>query len=187
MAMKVQLSGEQRTIAQLKAFDNDAYKRIEKALKKSGEIVRDQALKDTPRVALSGWGKWASLGQGRWVPLKPGQTRDLGYDYGTVAGGIKINLTQDKKNWGQNLFFVRVVTMSWGGAVYTLSGSKRKRASSGERYRGISFVDNLNRKHGTEYPRGLLSAVKKKQSEARPLFEAAMKEAIIAYDRIINR
>ena len=185
--MKLQVSGAQRTIALLKAFDNDAYKRIEKALKKSGEIVRDQARADTPRVALSGWGKWSTKDPGRWVPLEPGQTRDLGYDYGTVARGIKINLTQDKKKFGHNLFFVRVVTMSWGGAVYTLSGSKRKRASSGERYRGISFVDNLNRKHGTEYPRGLLSAVKKKQGEARPLFEAAMNEATIAANRAINR
>ncbi len=185
--MKLQVSGAQRTIALLKAFDDDAYERIEKALIASGEIVRDQALKDTPRVALSGWGKWVSKGQGRWVPLKPGQTRDLGYDYVEVASGIKINLTQDRKNWGQNLFFVRVVTMSWGGAVYTLTGSKRERATSGEKYRGISFVDNLNRKHGTEYPRGLLSAVKKKQGEARPLFEAAMKEATVAANRIINR
>lgn len=185
--MKVTTSGEQRTIAQLKAFDNDAYKRIEKALKKSGEIVRDQAREDTPRVALSGWGKWSSKGQGRWVPLEPGQSRDLGYDYGTVSRGIKVSLSQSKKNWGHNLFFVRIVTMSWGGAVYTLTGSKRKRASSGERYRGISFVDNLNRKHGTEYPRGLLSAVKKKQDEARPLFEAAMNEATIAANRAINR
>ena len=187
MAMKVTVSGEQRTIAQLKAFDNDAYKKIEKALKQSGEVVRDQARADTPRVALSGWGRWISKGQGRWVPLAEGQTRDLGYDYGSVAQGIKIKLSQSKKNWGHNLFFVRIVTMNPGGAVYTLTGSKRLRASSGEKYRGISFVDNLNRKHGTEYPRGLLSAIKKKQDVARPLFEAAMNEATIAANRAINR
>lgn len=185
--MKVTVSGEQRTIALLKAFDDDAYKRIAVALKDAGEVVRKEARYDTPRVALSGWGKWVSKGQGRWIPLEAGQTRDLGYSYGTVARGIKINLTQDKKKFGHNLFFVRIVTMSPGGAVYTLTGSKRKRALSGERYRGISFVDNLNRKHGTEYPRGLLSAIKKKQDEARPLFDAAMKEATIAANRAINR
>ena len=187
MAMKVSTSGEQRTIAQLKAFDNNAFKKIENALKQSGEVVRDQARADTPRVALSGWGRWISKGQGRWVPLAEGQTRDLGYGYGNVAQGIKISLSQSKKNFGYNLFFVRIVTMNPGGAVYTLTGSKKKRASSGEKYRGISFVDNLNRKHGTEYPRGLLSAIKKKQDVARPLFEAAMNEATIAANRAINR
>jgi hypothetical protein len=185
--MKVTVSGEQRTIAQLKAFDNDAYKRIEKTIIKAGEVVRDQARADTPSFGLSGWGKWSSTGQGRWVPLAPGERRDLGYDYGTVARGIKVSLSQNKKIFGHNLFFVRIVTTSVAGAVYTLSGSRRKRASSGERYRGISFVDNLNRKHGTEYPRGLLSAIKKKQDVARPLLEAAMNEATIAANRAINR
>jgi hypothetical protein len=188
MAMKVTVSGEQRTIAQLKAFDNEAYKRITKALRKAGEGVRDEARTLTPGGnALSNWGKWLATDAGRWVPLAAGERRNLGYSGGDVRSKIGVSLSQDKKNWGLNLFFVRIVTMDHGGAAYSLSGSKRKRASSGKPYQGISFVDNLNRKHGTEYPRGLLPAVKRKGPAARPLLEAAMNEAVVLANRAINR
>lgn len=188
MAMKVTTSGELRTINLLKAFDTDAYDRISKELYKAGNVVAKQAKEDTPGGnALSNWGKWSSSGQGRWIPLEPGQTRDLGYSGGDVRKKIRVSLSQDQRRWGHNLFFVRIVTMSTAGAVYTLSGARRRRAQSGERYRGISFVDNLNKKHGTDYPRGLLSAIRKKQDEARPLLEAAMKDATAAANRAINR
>ena len=187
MAMKVTLSGEQRTIYLLKTFDKDAYERIGKKMLEAGDLVADQAREDTPSGnALRNWGRWNDKGFGRWVPLAPGETRDLSYSGQRVHKGIKTNLTQDKQKFGHNFFYVRVVTMNPGGAAYTLSGSRRARRKSGKVYQGMTFVDNLNRKHGTEYPRGLLSAIKKKQDAARPLLEEAMRDAKVAVNRKLN-
>ena len=176
--MKVSTSGEQRTIALLKAFDNDAYKIINKKMIESGNIVRDEARQKTPGGnALSNYGKWIAKDRGR----------NLSYNGASVRQGIVTSSSQDTKKFGNNFFFVRISTKSAAGAIIALSGSRRERATRGQTYSGISFVDTLNREHGKEYPRGLLSAIKKKQDVARPLIEAAMNEATIAANRAINR
>ena len=177
--MKTQVTGEQRTIKLLEAFDRDAYKEITKTFRKAGEIVRDEARSNTPAdSALSGWGKWIAVDRGR----------DLGFVGSRVRSKISVSLSQDRRNWGQNLFMVRIVTMDWGGAVYTLSGSKQKRYKQERSYRGRTFTDNLNKKYsGDRYPRGLLAAVISKGPDARPKLEEAMADATRRANLIINR
>lgn len=177
--MKATVSGEQRTIKLLEAFDRDAYREISKGFKEAGKVVRDEARSNTPAGnALSNWGKWIAVDRGR----------DLGFNGSKVRRRINVNLSQDRRNWGENLFFVRIVTMDWGGAVYTLSGSKQKRFKQERSYRGRSFTENLNRKFsGDPYPRGLLAAVISKGPEARPRIEEVMADASRRANRIINR
>lgn len=179
MVMKAQVTGEQRTIKLLERFDRDAYNEIAKGFKKAGEKVRDEARINTPAgAALSNWGRWIAVDRGR----------DLGFSGTRVRAKIRVSLAQDKRKWGQNLYMVKIVTMDWGGAVYTLSGSKQKRYNQEKSYRGRTFTDNLNRKYaGDPYPRGLLRAVMTKGPDARKDLERVMDQATAYAERIINR
>jgi hypothetical protein len=59
--MKVRITGEQRAVAVLKAFDRDNFKVIDKGLKEAGEVLRDEVRRKTPTSSpLSGWGKWTA-------------------------------------------------------------------------------------------------------------------------------
>lgn len=177
--MRAQVSGEQRTIKLLQRFDKDAYDEIAKGFKKAGEKVRDEARIQTPAGnALSNWGRWIAVDRGR----------DLGFSGTRVRAKIRVSLAQDPRKWGQNLYMVKIVTMDWGGAIYTLSGSKQKRYSQEPSYRGRSFTDNLNKKYaGDPYPRGLLRAVMTKGPDARKDLERVMDQATAYAERIINR
>jgi hypothetical protein len=185
MVMKATVTGEQRTIALLKAFDKDAYNDISKAFKAAGEVVRNEARSNTPAGnALSNWGKW--------IAVDRGIERDLGFTGSRVRRRINVNLSQDRRNWGDNLFMVRIVTMDPGGAIFTLSGSKQKRRNAEIKtgYRGISFTKNLNDKFLGEkgkFPRGLLAAVQNRGPEVRPRLEEVMADATARANRIINR
>ena len=46
--MKVRVTGEQRAVAVLKAFDRDNFKVIDKGLKLAGEVLRDEVRSKTP-------------------------------------------------------------------------------------------------------------------------------------------
>ena len=177
--MKAQVTGEQRTIKLLERFDRDAYNEIAKGFKKAGEKVRDEARLQTPAGnALSNWGRWIAVDRGR----------DLGFSGTRVRAKIRVSLSQDQRKWGQNLYMVKIVTMDWGGAVYTLSGSKQKRYGQEKSYRGRTFTDNLNKKYaGDPYPRGLLRAVMTKGPDARKDLERVMDQATAYAERIINR
>jgi len=176
--MRARVEGEQRTIALIRAFDKTAYAEISKGFKKAGEKVRDEARAQTPAGnALSHWGRWIAVDRGR----------DLGFNGARVRAKIKVSLSQDQRKWGKNLFMVKIVTMDWGGAIYTLSGSKQKRYKQEKSYRGRSFTDNLNAKYvGDPYPRGLLRAVITKGPDARKDLERVMDQATAHADRIIN-
>lgn len=179
MVMKAQVTGEQRTIMLLERFDRDAYKEIAKGFREAGKKVRDEARDLTPAGnALSRWGRWIAVDRGR----------DLGFSGTRVRSKIQVSLSQDRRKWGENLYMVKIVTMDWGGAVYTLSGSKQKRYSSEKSYRGRTFTDNLNKKYsGDPYPRGLLRAVMTKGPDARKDLERVMEQATAYAERIINR
>ena len=177
--MNARLEGEQRTIMLLQRFDRTAYDEIAKGFRKAGEKVRDEARQQTPAGnALSNWGRWIAVARGR----------DLGFTGSRVRSKIRVSLSQDRRKWGQNLYMVKIVTMDWGGAVYTLSGSKQKRYNQERSYRGRTFTDNLNKKYaGDPYPRGLLRAVMKKGPDARKDLERVMDQATALAERVINR
>lgn len=184
MVMNAQVTGEQRTIKLLERFDREAYKEIAKGFRKAGEKVRDEARIQTPSGnALSNWGRWIAVDRGR----------DLGFTGTRVRSKISVSLSQDAHKWGKNLYMVKIVTMDWGGAVFSLAGTNEvKKKSTNPNPKGRTFGANLANKYrdqpGTvRGPRGLLYAVMTKGPDARKDLERVMDQASAYADRIINR
>ena len=123
--MKVKITGEQRAIAVLKAFDKDVFKGIDKGLKLAGEVLRDEVRSNTPSSSpLSRWGGWNATSVNR---KGVSSTRDLAYNATKVRMGIKVVTSQPKRETTGGKFRVAVATMSPAGAIFALSGSARKR------------------------------------------------------------
>ena len=182
--MKVQVTGEQRAIAVLKAFDRDNYKVIDKGLKLAGEVLRDEVRRKTPTSApLSGWGRWQATRVSR---KGVSSTRDLSYNTTKVRTGIKVTTKQGKKVSTGGEFQVAVATMSSAGAIFALTGSNEKRRS--ENYRGKSFYDNMNARFGEKYARGLNEAAKNKPvvAKAKEKVAEVIREAELKAARILG-
>ena len=184
--MKVRITGEQRAIAVLKAFDRDNFKVIDKGLKEAGEVLRDEVREKTPSGApLRNWGKWTATSVSRKGVAR---TRDLSYNATKVRTGIKVVTSQPKRQTTGGKFRVAVATMSPAGAMYALAGSKKKRYGQESSYRGRSFVDNLNNKSGKKYARGLNEAANNKPvvAKAKEKVAAVIREAERKADRILG-
>lgn len=184
--MKVRITGEQRAVAVLKAFDRDNFKVIDKGLKEAGEVLRDEVRSKTPTSSpLSGWGKWTATNVSRKGVAR---TRDLSYNATKVRTGIKVVTSQPKRETTGGKFRVAVATMSPAGAMYALAGSKKKRYGEQSSYRGRSFVDNLNNKSGRKYARGLNEAANNRPVVARAQEKVAevIREAERRADRILG-
>lgn len=185
--MQVKVTGEQRAVAVLKAFDKDVFKGIDKGLKQAGEVLRDEVRANTPTSGpLSGWGKWTATSVSRKTGVS--STRDLSYNATKVRTGIKVVTTQPKRTTEGGKFRVAVATMSAAGAMYALAGSARKRYGQESSYRGRSFVDNLNNRSGRKYARGMNEAMKNRPLVARAQEKVAevIREAERAADRILG-
>ena len=184
--MKVRITGEQRAIAVLKAFDRDVFKGIDKGLKLAGEVLRDEVRSKTPSSApLSNWGRWNAT---RTSKAGVSSTRDLSYNATKVRTGIKVVTSQPKRQTTGGKFRVAVATMSPAGAMYALAGSVRKRYGRESSYRGRSFVDNLNNKSGKKYARGLNEAANNRPvvAKAKERVADVIRDAERAADRILG-
>jgi hypothetical protein len=185
--MKVRVTGEQRAVAALKAFDKDVFKGIDKGLKLAGEVLRDEVRSKTPSGSpLSGWGRWNAT---RVSKTGVSSTRDLSYNATKVRTGIKVTTKQGKKVAAGGKFQVAVATMSPAGAMYALAGSVRKRYKREPSYRGRSFVDNLNDAAGKKYARGMNEAMKNRPvvAKAKEKVTAVIRDAERKADRILGR
>ena len=182
--MKVRITGEQRAVAVLKAFDRDNFKVIDKGLKLAGEVLRDEVRANTPTSApLSGWGRWQATRVSR---KGVATTRDLSYNTTKVRTGIKVTTKQGKKVSTGGEFQVAVATTASAGAIFALTGSNEKRRS--ENYRGKSFYDNMNNRFGKKYARGLNEAAKNKPvvAKAQEKVAAVIREAERKANRILG-
>jgi hypothetical protein len=184
--MQVRVTGEQRAVAVLKAFDRDNFKVIDKGLKEAGEVLRDEVRRKTPTSSpLSGWGKWSATSVNR---KGVSSTRDLSYNGTKVRTGIKVTTKQGKKVATGGEFQVAVQTTSAPGAIYALTGSKKKRYNREPSYRGRSFVDNINNRFGEKYARGLNEAANNKPvvARAKEKVAAVLREAELKANRILG-
>ena len=184
--MKVKITGEQRAVAVLKAFDRGNFKVIDKGLKEAGEVLRDEVRANTPTSApLSGWGRWQATRVSR---KGVATTRDLSYNTTKVRTGIKVTTKQGKKVSTGGEFQVAVQTTSAAGAIFALTGSKKKRYGENPSYRGRSFVDNMNNRFGKKYARGLNEAAKNKPvvAKAQEKVAAVIREAERKANRILG-
>jgi hypothetical protein len=185
--MKVRVTGEQRAVAVLKAFDRDNFKVIDKGLKEAGEVLRDEVRVKTPSGGpLSNWGRWNAT---KVTRKGVSTTKDLSYNATKVRTGIKVNTTQPKKSSTGGIFRVAVATMSPAGAMYAMAGSNKKPPPApGTGYRGQSFANNLNNRAGRKYARGLNEAANNKPvvARAKGKIAAVIREAERAADRILG-
>jgi len=184
--MKVKVTGEQRAVAVLKAFDRDNFKVIDKGLKEAGEVLRDEVRAKTPTSPpLSNMGKWSATSINR---KGVSSTRDLSYNGSKVRTGIKVTTKQGKKVATGGEFQVAVQTTSAAGSIYALTGSKKKRYGREPSYRGRSFVDNINNKSGRKYARGLNEAAKNNVvvAKAQEKVAAVIREAERQANRILG-
>jgi hypothetical protein len=184
--MKVRVTGEQRAVAVLKAFDKDVFKGINKGLKQAGEVLRDEVRAKTPTSPpLSGMGQWNATSVSR---KGVSSTRDLSYNGTKVRTGIKVTTKQGKKVAAGGEFQVAVQTTSAPGAIYALTGSVRKRYKREPSYRGRSFVDNINNRSGKKYARGLNEAANNKPVVAKAKEQVAevLREAERQASRILG-
>jgi hypothetical protein len=184
--MKVRITGEQRAVAVLKAFDRDNFKVIDKGLKEAGEVLRDEVRRKTPTSSpLSGWGKWTATRVSRKTGIAT--TRNLAWNTTKARTGIKVVTSQPKRETTGGKFRVAVATMSAPGAIFALTGSNKKRRS--ENYRGQSFANNLNNRAGRKYARGLNEAANNKPvvAKAKEKVAAVIREAERKADRILGR
>jgi hypothetical protein len=181
--MKVKVTGEQRAVAVLKAFDKDVFKGIDKGLKQAGEVLRDEVRSKTPSSGpISGWGGWNAT---RTTRAGVSSTKDLSYNATKVRTGIKVTTKQGKKVAAGGKFQTAVATMSPAGAMYALAGSKKKRYKREPSYRGRSFVDNINNRSGEKYARGMYEAMKNKAVVAKA--KEKVTEVIREAERQANR
>jgi hypothetical protein len=182
--MKVKVTGEQRAVAILKAFDKDVFKGIDKGLKQAGEVLRDEVRSKTPTGSpLSGWGRWNATRVSR---KGVSTTRDLSFNATKIRTGIKVTTKQGKKVATGGEFQVAVQTTSAAGAIFALTGSNQKRRS--ENYRGRSFYDNINNRFGEKYARGLNEAANNKPVVARAKEKVAevIREAELKASRFLG-
>ena len=183
--IRVKVKGEQRAVAALKAFDKNAFKGINKGLKEAGEVLRDEVRAKTPTESpLSGWGKWTATSVSKKTGLS--STRDLSFNATKVRTGIKVVTTQPKRKNTGGIFRVAVATMSAPGAIFALTGSNKKRRS--ENYRGKSFYDNINRRFGEKYARGLNEAANNRPvvAKAKEKVAAVIRDAERQANRILK-
>ena len=185
--MQVRVTGEQRAVAVLKAFDRDNFKVIDKGLKLAGEVLRDEVRVKTPTSGpLSNWGRWNAT---KVTRKGVSTTKDLSYNATKVRTGIKVNTTQPKKASTGGIFRVAVATMSPAGAMYAMAGSNKKPPPApGTGYRGQSFANNLNNRAGRKYARGLNEAANNKPvvARAKEKVAAVMREAELKANRILG-
>ena len=181
--MKVRVTGEQRAVAALKAFDKDVFKGIDKGLKLAGEVLRDEVRSKTPSGSpLSGWGRWNAT---RVSKAGVSSTRDLSYNATKVRTGIKVVTSQPKRETTGGKFRVAVATMSPAGAIYAIAGTGARPSGN---YRGRSFVDNLIARSGKKYARGLNEAAKNRPvvARAKEKVAAVIRDAERKADRILG-
>ena len=184
--MQVRITGEQRAIAVLKAFDKDVFKGIDKGLKQAGEVLRDEVRAKTPTSPpLSGMRQWNATSVNR---KGVSSTRDLAYKGAKVRTGIKVTTKQGKKVAAGGEFQVAVQTTSAPGAIYALTGSKKKRYNREPSYRGRSFVDNINNRSGEKFARGLNEAANNKPvvAKAKEKVAAVIREAEVKANRLLG-
>ena len=185
--MKVRITGEQRAVAVLKAFDRDVFKGVDKGLKQAGEVLRDEVRSKTPSSGpLSNWGRWNAT---KVTRKGVSTTKDLSYNATKVRTGIKVNTTQPKKVSTGGQFRVAVATMSPAGAMYAMAGSNKKPPPApGTGYRGQSFANNLNNRAGRKYARGLNEAANNRPvvAKAKEKVAEVIREAERRADRILG-
>lgn len=171
--MKIQAVGAAQKIEQIFRFDKELWREIQAGTKKAMEgVISDGKAAMPNENALSNWGKWIAKDSGR----------DLSFSPSSATAGIKSRFRSTNR---QGLRVVRgqAYNSQPAGSIYLLAGASNKS--------GLSFSDNLNKKHGGKYgspkdgtwPRALGPAWNKNVEEARDEIGRVVQAAIAKVNR----
>lgn len=168
----VNVKGAAAKIDQIKKFDKELWKNVQKDVKDAAKLVVDEAKANVPSYGLYNrergivsWGAWTSVPRGR----------DLSFDSATVAGSIKPGF-RSKSVGGMRIVKGRAQIWNPGGAIYTLAGSRNRT--------GHPFNTNINNQAGgypgkaAFWPRILTPAWYEKGPEAAKRIGKTIEDAI---------
>jgi len=162
----VNIEGTADFINLLKRFDKEVANVLNREMRKGAELVAAAARDKMPDEPLSNWGVWNAAKDGR----------NLGYDRGEAAAGIKPRNVNRTRRGQAMSWKVTVQQLDPAGAIYSLAGSIG--GASGT-YRGWTFKNNMNAKNGSgPWPRALTPAYYEKGPEAGDAIAAAIQRAM---------
>lgn len=172
--MDVEVEGVGPLVNRLMRFDKGVYKILRTEVKAGADLIAQDAKKEIIGPALSGWGKWVvatgSSGRVGAVTMVQG-TRDLSYAPAAVRASIKPRAKVSRRRGkGVTGIVGQVRLMDPAGAIYSRAGAKTD----------SWFGRNLNREHGTQYPRALYPAWERQGPKAGRMIEAAIDRAAAA-------
>lgn len=164
--MNVRVEGDARKIEQIFRFDKELWKEIQKGVKAATDDIRNDARRNYPDQALSGWGPWIAAGRGR----------DLSYSGSQARSGVRSAFRSRRQRNFRSISGL-VNNKNPAGAIYGLAGSKNR---SGE-----FFGVNINRKHPAHdgWPRALTPAWRDNVDEARKEIARVVEKAIAKVNR----
>jgi len=169
--MRVDVDNIGPFINRLQKFDTEVYKVLRTEVTQAAESIASDARAATPDAPLSRWGRWeqatgrnATVGV---VSMVQGN-RDLSFEGGAVKSSIKSRAKLSRRR-GQGVTGIvgQVRIMSAAGAIFSRVGS---RSTS-------PFAQSIIRRFGSEYPRLLYPAWKRRGPEAGDRIAAAIDRA----------
>lgn len=159
--MDLRIEGAGELVNRLSRFDKDVYTILLREVREAVDEVADEAKREVPDPPLRNWGKWTKGG------------RDLSFDASTVRSSIKRGARKSTIRKGGTTGVVGWVGIrSAGGAIFTLAGGAKRRASTNSR-----FVQNIRTKWAERYPRILGPAWHAKGGIAGDRIDAALERA----------
>lgn len=167
----VNVTGAAAKIDQIKRFDKELWKGVQKDVREAAKLVVNEAKSNVPAYGLYNrergivsWGQWTS-----------GNGRNLSFDSGTVSASIKPAFNSRVRS-GIRIVKGRAQIWNPGGAIYTLAGSRNRS--------GHPFNTNINNQAGgypgkaAFWPRILTPAWYEKGPEAAKLIGKTIEDAI---------
>jgi hypothetical protein len=156
----IRVTGVGPFINRIQKFDQDVYKVLRTEVTEAADLIASDAKNATPDQPLSRWGSW-KVATGRSgtvgvVTMMQG-SRDLSFDGSTVRTSIKSRAKLSRQR-GKGITGIvgQVRIMNAAGAIFSRVGA---RSSS-------LFAQSIIKRFGSEYPRLLYPAWKRRGPEA---------------------
>lgn len=165
--MRVDVQGLAALVNRLEKFDKDVSKVLKNELKSAASIVASNATARQPSTVLSGWGRWIDAGV---MPRSTGG-RDLSY----AKKGYKVKTARYRKRGVTTGFGMDVMAVGAGAGILEFAGSENRTPSFTEPI--VSIFGAVPQGSKGFMPRILLPAYYAGMKEAKPIIEAAIRDA----------
>lgn len=180
MAVKVDVYGVRETLAELRKYEVETFKRIKTDLIQSAQPAADAVGSKFPEEPLMNWhssgGRLASKSR-----LPP-------YNAASARKKVKV-VVMTKKPRGQAQYgLIRLQQMDAGGQVYDTAGSATAGGRGAGATAGQKFVSNLDKVGKKSEPNGFRSRIMYPQTKKNlPLIEKAVEASIRKIDSEVQK